>query len=121
MFVYSDKELNHQFFTNLPAGRLVTQGRIFRLVLRNDYFYVSGMFPSGQEGEFKGGMAFEFLFLSVFLFAPSIHPKIWFIHKYFLSRTIVNLIKILSKSPGKKAHGCINKCVPRNNLTGGRQ
>jgi hypothetical protein len=92
MFVYRDKELNHQLFTN-------DLGLIFRLALRNRYFYVSGMFPSSQEGEFKGGTGYEFLFKKVFLSAPSFHPKNGFIHKKFLLKVFVNLHNFLSNCP----------------------
>lgn len=81
MFVYSDNALNHQFYTNDP-------GLIFRLILRNDYFYVSGIFPSGQESEFKGAELYKTDLMELFLFAPSIHPISGVIHKNFLPQSL---------------------------------
>lgn len=60
------------------------------------------MFPSGQEGEFKGMKPFLILFIRVFLYAPNIHPKNWFIHKNRRPGPFVKLSKSLSKTPGKK-------------------
>jgi len=93
MFVYSDKRLFIEFFTFNDLGHF------FRLALRNRYFYVSGMFPSSQEGEFKGGQTLKIVFEKLFLSAPSFHPKTGFIHNYFLLKVFVNLHNFPSNCP----------------------